>query len=695
MRSFRSATYIIAATLIAVNVTLGILGGARTAAASTTSLLPTFDTQISAARPTSYYPNSAVIYSQSNSYYGFFRFDISSISSGTQQINSLTFRPYINYVTTSTGVLEIYAIDGNWNDRSTWNNSVTQRAACGGTPIATIAIPTGKMVVDIDLPISIAAQNDAVNICTTTAGTGDQIRIASMNDTNNPPQLLVNASAASNDTTPPSTPQQLAASATTATSTYLEWQASVDDTAIAYYEVFRNGTLIMAITNTSYEDTGLSVNTTYTYSVRAIDAGNNASKHSAPIEVSTLDEIQPIVPTVNAINSGTSSITSSIYETSSITAPNDSTLLLYITAGRTDGNAAYPQTISGLNATWQLVSADAVGSGNLKSAIYKTTNAYGYGTISVDFGSSQQNFSWHLAKIGSSEAVISQPTTYSGTSSAPEVNFLQGVGQHDVKVGFVSMNSATKTIDPANGAEELGISTINSKPSVRTTVGWQVGTGNSLGFMTSGSYQKTVIGLVVTEGDESTSENNESKTVAVIGDSLTYQDGDGVMNITNMLVDNGYSASNTYVYAAGGKAMTTADSRGKTTLQNISEARSALGDVDTWVIALGTNNVNDSDTTFQSNVNAILNTIGGSDTIIWIGMAFYGSNNTNASHFNPITIGVLASHPNAHFADWNSFIHNGRDETGLWAYPQDYTHMSVAGYLVRNQYYIDQINALQ
>jgi hypothetical protein len=187
--------------------------------------------------------------------------------------------------------------------------------------------------------------------------------------------------------------------------------------------------------------------------------------------------------------------------------------------------------------------------------------------------------------------------------------------------------------------------------------------------------------------------NLATKKVAVIGDSLTYQTGSGVANITAKYVSAGYTAGNISVYGVGGKPITAADSTGKTTVQNIADARTKLGTVDAWVIALGTNNTSDTDATFTSNVNTVLNAIGSTDKVVWIGLSYYSAANTNASHFNPLLSSAVGAKSNAKYADWNSFIHNGRDETGLWVYPTDSTHMTDTGYVIRNQYYVDQTPA--
>ncbi len=99
-------------------------------------------------------------------------------------------------------------------------------------------------------------------------------------------------------TTPPSVPRGLAGAVASATQINLTWTASTDSAgSVAGYNVFRNGTKVGTSTNTSYQDTGLSAGTKYTYAVSAYDTAGNTSAQSSGVSVST-----PAPPTI-VINS--------------------------------------------------------------------------------------------------------------------------------------------------------------------------------------------------------------------------------------------------------------------------------------------------------------------------------------------------------------------------------------------------------
>jgi len=96
-----------------------------------------------------------------------------------------------------------------------------------------------------------------------------------------------------NVTTPdvqaPSAPSGLVSSNLTSTSLTLTWAASTDNVGVTGYDVYRNGIKInsSAVTTTSYNITGLTASTAYSFYVRAFDAAGNFSENSNTINVTT------------------------------------------------------------------------------------------------------------------------------------------------------------------------------------------------------------------------------------------------------------------------------------------------------------------------------------------------------------------------------------------------------------------------
>jgi cellulose 1,4-beta-cellobiosidase len=100
------------------------------------------------------------------------------------------------------------------------------------------------------------------------------------------------------DTTPPSVPSGLAETGATTTTVSLSWTASTDpDSPVAGYKIFRNATQVGTATSTTYTDTGLTVMTSYSYTVSAYDpAGNNSAQSASLIASTTADSTPPSVP---------------------------------------------------------------------------------------------------------------------------------------------------------------------------------------------------------------------------------------------------------------------------------------------------------------------------------------------------------------------------------------------------------------
>ncbi|WP_139002097.1 fibronectin type III domain-containing protein, partial [Hyunsoonleella aestuarii] len=121
------------------------------------------------------------------------------------------------------------------------------------------------------------------------------------------------------DVTPPSVPSNLVASNTTDTSTDLSWNASTDNIGVTGYDVYQNGGLIANVSNTSYQVTGLSPSTAYTFYVIARDAAGNSSTQSNNENITTLDPPDtenPTAPT-NLVAANTTEFTTDLSWTAS------------------------------------------------------------------------------------------------------------------------------------------------------------------------------------------------------------------------------------------------------------------------------------------------------------------------------------------------------------------------------------------
>jgi chitodextrinase len=104
---------------------------------------------------------------------------------------------------------------------------------------------------------------------------------------------------------PPTAPTNLTATATSVSQINLSWTASTSSVGLANYSVERcqgtgcsfSGPPIASPTGTTYSDTGLQTNTSYSYRVRAFDTANNPSAYSNTSSATTQTPQPPTAPT--------------------------------------------------------------------------------------------------------------------------------------------------------------------------------------------------------------------------------------------------------------------------------------------------------------------------------------------------------------------------------------------------------------
>ncbi|WP_441880959.1 discoidin domain-containing protein [Paenibacillus sp. 2TAB26] len=79
----------------------------------------------------------------------------------------------------------------------------------------------------------------------------------------------------------------MTASAASSSQINLNWSASTDNVGVSGYQVFRGGTLVGSPSGTTFTDTGLNASTSYSYTVKAIDAAGNLSASSNTASATT------------------------------------------------------------------------------------------------------------------------------------------------------------------------------------------------------------------------------------------------------------------------------------------------------------------------------------------------------------------------------------------------------------------------
>jgi len=91
----------------------------------------------------------------------------------------------------------------------------------------------------------------------------------------------------SDDIEVPTTPSNLMVNSKTFSTVSLSWTKSTDNITISNYKILRDGIVVGETADTSYTDTELLPDTTYTYTVKAYDYNNNSSSESNAVTVTT------------------------------------------------------------------------------------------------------------------------------------------------------------------------------------------------------------------------------------------------------------------------------------------------------------------------------------------------------------------------------------------------------------------------
>lgn len=179
-------------------------------------------------------------------------------------------------------------------------------------------------------------------------GTTYSYTVRAYDATDNTSAASNTASATTNDVTPPSVPTGLTAQPFSSTQVNLSWNASSDNAGVTGYKVFRDGTLVTTVSGTSYQDTGRSAGTTYSYKILARDAAGNESAQTAAVTATTpAPDTTPPGASITAPAAGTvvsGNVTVSANATDNVGVAGVQFLLDGATLGAEDTTAPYSMT---------------------------------------------------------------------------------------------------------------------------------------------------------------------------------------------------------------------------------------------------------------------------------------------------------------------------------------------------------------
>jgi len=117
--------------------------------------------------------------------------------------------------------------------------------------------------------------------------------------------VIVTQLVTTGDLTPPSVPASVLATSISTSQIDITWSTSTDNVAMSHYRVFRDTAFLASTTLTSYSDTGLTPDTSYAYTVSAVDIASNESARSATSTATTASlPPPPPAPTPEVISAG-------------------------------------------------------------------------------------------------------------------------------------------------------------------------------------------------------------------------------------------------------------------------------------------------------------------------------------------------------------------------------------------------------
>lgn len=241
--------------------------------------------------------------------------------------------------------------------------------------------------------------------------------------------ISITAQGGGGDTQAPTAPTNLASSNVQSTSLTLNWTASTDNVGVTNYNIYRNNTFLGSTGNnsTTFNVTGLTASTSYSFFVRALDAAGNISANSNTINVTTTagggnDTQPPSTPT----NLAASNITSTSL-TLNWTASTDNVGVTNYNIYRNNnylastGSSATTFNVVGLTAstTYSFFVRALDAAGNLSNASTSinatTTSGGGGGTAYTTENANLPSVDWQSQNFYSSGVV--------GIGTSPNQNF--------------------------------------------------------------------------------------------------------------------------------------------------------------------------------------------------------------------------------------------------------------------------------
>jgi endoglucanase len=298
------------------------------------------------------------------------------------------------------------------------------------------------------------------------------------------------------DLQPPSTPGNFRVTGTTTNSASLAWNASTDDIGVTGYQVLRGGTVVGSPTGLTFTDTGLAASTTYSYTVRALDASGKQSAASAAVSATTQGVTQNFTV---AASPGT------------LTLARGGSAATTLAISRTNFTGAVTMSATGLPAGVTVAfNPSTATTGNSVTATFTASGTATLDAATITFTAT----SGSLSRTTTASLTVNDVTTPNFTVAASPGSLSVARGASGATAVAITRTSFTGAVTMAATGLPSGV-TVAFSPSAATTGNSvtatftasgtaTLGTANVILTATSGSLSRTTtVALTITGGDTS------------------------------------------------------------------------------------------------------------------------------------------------------------------------------------------------
>jgi endoglucanase len=311
------------------------------------------------------------------------------------------------------------------------------------------------------------------------------------------------------DTQPPSVPANVTVTGTTSTSVSLSWSASTDDVSgVTGYQVFRGATQVGSPTGLTFTDAGLTASTTYSYTVRAVDATAKVSAASTAVSATTTAVTQDFTvsssPSAVAVTRGATASTS-------------------VAIARTNFTGAVTMSASGLpSGVTVAFNPSTATTGNSVTATFTASSTATIGTAAVTLTAT----SGSLTRTTSVSLTVNDVATQTFTIAASPATLSVARGASGASTVAITRTNFTGAVTMTASGLPSGV-TVAFNPSAATT-------GNSVTATFTASSTATLGAATVTL----TATSGSTVKTTTVSLTVTGTDTGGTLTATPVVSTN-------------------------------------------------------------------------------------------------------------------------------------------------------------